>query len=105
MKVLLENFKEKIEESNAEKALAAIDLVIAALPNDNELKGEILTPVIITELHKLLIEHLDVTPRAMQLTRRFPNVNVRALMFARAMRNGIKHAIKVAAATEAAAVE
>ena len=102
MKVLLENFKEKIEENDAEKALAAIDLVIAALPDDNDLKGEILAPVIITELHALLIEHLDVVPRAMQLNRKFPNANIRALMFARAMRNGIQHAIKVATAAEAA---
>ncbi len=105
MKVLLENFKEKIEEGNGEKALEAIDLVIDALSEDSDLRGEILAPVVITELHELLIEHLNVVPRAMQLNRRFPNVNIRSLMFARAMRNGILHSIKVANAEKTAAVE
>jgi hypothetical protein len=94
MKVLLENLKEKIEEGNADKALVAIDLVIEKLPEDGDLITEILSPVIITELHELLIEHLEVAPRAMQLNRRFSNSKTRAVMFAKAMRNGIVHVIK-----------
>ena len=94
MKVLLENLKEKIEEGNADKALVAIDLVIEKIPTDADLMTEILSPVIITEFHKLLIEHLEVAPRAMQLNRRFPNSRTRAVMFAKAMRNGIVHVIK-----------
>ena len=94
MKVLLENLKEKIEEGNADKALVAIDLVIEKIPSDGDLMTEILSPAIITNLHKLLIEHLDVAPRAMQLNRRFPNSKTRAVMFAKAMRNGIVHVIK-----------
>ena len=94
MKVLLENFKEKIEEGDAEKALAALDLVIEKLPDDGDLITEILSPAIITELHELLIEHLAVPPRAMQLNRRFPNSKTRAVMFAKAMHNGISHVIK-----------
>jgi hypothetical protein len=91
MKVLIENFVEKIETGDAEKTLAAIDLIIEKLESleDEELRNEILDPSIITELHKLLIEHLEVPPRAMQLNRRFPNANTRAIMFSRAMRNGI----------------
>ena len=93
MKVLTENFIEKIETGDAEKALAALDLIIEKLEaaSDEDLRNEILTPAVITNLHELLIEHLDVVPRAMQLNRRFPNANVRALMFAKAMRNGIVH--------------
>ena len=94
MKVLLENLKEKIEEGDADKALVAIDLVIEKLPTDGDLMTEILSPAIITELHELLIEHLEVSPRAMQLNRRFPNSRTRAVMFAKAMRNGISHVIK-----------
>jgi hypothetical protein len=91
MKVLTENFIEKIESGNAEETLEAIDLIIEKLESleDEELRNEILTPDVITNLHELLIEHLSVPPRAMQLNRRFPNANTRAIMFARAMRNGI----------------
>jgi len=91
MKVLTENFVEKIESGDAEQALAAIDLIIEKLESleDEELRNEILNPQVITNLHKLLIDHLEIAPRAMQLNRRFPNANTRALMFAKAMRNGI----------------
>ena len=90
MKVLTENLIEKVETGDAEKALAAIDLIIERLEaTDEDLRNEILNPEIITNLHELLVEHLEVAPRSMQLNRRFPNANTRAIMFARAMRNGI----------------
>lgn len=96
MRVLLENFKEKVIEGNAEKALAAIDLVIAKITTDAEMASEILQPVIITELHQLLIDHLSVPPKSMKLTRRFPNNKTRALMFSKAMRNGVVVAMRQA---------
>ena len=94
MKVLIENLIEKIEEEDATKSLAAIDLIIEALPTDNDLAAGVCDPATITKLHEILIERLEVKPRAMQLTRRFPNQGTRAVMFARAMRNGIAHVIK-----------
>lgn len=94
MKVLIENLIEKIELEDADKSLAAIDLIIEALPTDTDLQVEITDPATITNLHQLLIDHLEVAPRAMQLTRRFPNQGTRAVMFARAMRNGINHVVK-----------
>ena len=94
MKVLIENFIEKIETGDSQKSLDAIDLIIEKLDSDIGLVAEILNPAIITNLHKLLIEHLGVAPRAMQLNRRFANSGVRALMFTKAMRNGVQHTIK-----------
>ena len=91
MKVLIENFIEKIETGDANKALAAIDMIIVKLESmsDEDLRNEVLNPEILTKMHSALIEHLSVSPRAMQLNRRFPNANTRAVMFAKAMRNGI----------------
>ena len=100
MKVLIENFIEKIETGDAEKALVAIELMVEAATTDDDLAAEIITPAIITNLHELLIEHLSVVPRAMQLNRRFPNRKIRAVMFSRAMRNGINHVIKRAEANK-----
>lgn len=94
MKVLLEYLNEKIEEGDADKAIAAIDLILEKLPTDADLVKEVIDPTIITNLHAALIEHLDVVPRAMQLNRRFPNANSRALMFVKAMRNGLVHSKK-----------
>jgi len=96
MKVLIENFIKQIETEDAQKALDAVDLIIEKLGTDKDLVAEIITPATITVLHEKLIEHIGVAPRAMQLNRRFPNSSVRALMFSKAMRNGILHSIKVA---------
>jgi hypothetical protein len=92
MKVLIENFIEKIETEDAQKALDAVDLIIEKLKTDKDLVAEILDPATITNLHEKLIEHIEVAPRAMQLNRRFPNNTMRAIMFSKAMRNGIAHA-------------
>lgn len=94
MKVLIENFIEKIEAGDSQKALEAVDLIIDKVDSDMDLVAEICDPAIITNLHEQLIEHLDVVPRAMQLNRRFPNAKTRALMFSKAMRNGIQHTLK-----------
>ena len=94
MKVLLEYFNEKIEEGDVDKTIAAVDLIIEKLPSDPDLVKEVLDPKIITELHAALINEFDVAPKAMQLNRRFPNANVRAVMFAKAMRNGLVHTQK-----------
>ena len=94
MKVLIENFIEKIETGDAEKATVAIDLIIEKVKTDNYLVAEIVDPTIITNLHEKLIEHLDVVPRAMKLNRRFTNNKMRASMFSKAMRNGIQHSMK-----------
>lgn len=96
MKVLIENFIEKIETGDGAKALEAVDLILEKLGEDVDLIKEICDPTIITNLHQQLIDHLNVNPRAMQLNRRFPNAGVRALMFTKAMRNGVLHSIKVA---------
>ncbi len=93
MKVLIENFIEKIETGDAEKALEAVDLILEKIGTDQDLITEICDPKIITDLHASLIEHLDVVPRAMQLNRRFPNAKTRALMFTKAMRNGVQHVV------------
>ena len=96
MKVLIENFIEKIETGDGKKALEAVDLILEKLSEDAGLVAEICDPTIITNLHQQLIDHLAVSPRAMKLNRRFPNAGVRALMFTKAMRNGVLHSIKVA---------
>ena len=93
MKVLIENLIEKIETGDSEKTLEAMDLIVDAVATDTDLAAELTDPTIITNLHKLLIEHLSVIPRAMQLNRRFPNQVTRAVMFSRAMRNGISKTI------------
>lgn len=90
MKVLIENFIEKIETGNASDAQEALDLIIEKLESDIDLRNEVLNPEIITNLHELLIENLKVVPRSMQLNRRFANSTTRAIMFAKAMRNGIR---------------
>lgn len=46
-------------------------------------------PPIITELHKLIVEHMGVNQKNMQLRRRIDNRKRRAQLFLQAMMNGI----------------
>lgn len=54
-----------------------------------ELSNTVTTPVVITELHKMLVEHMGVNQRAMQLRNRVPNTTRRAMLFLQAMINGV----------------
>lgn len=54
-----------------------------------ELANTVTTPVVITELHKMLVEHMGVNQRAMQLKNRVPNTTRRATLFLQAMINGV----------------
>lgn len=54
-----------------------------------ELSNTVTTPVVITELHKMLVEHMGVNQRAMQLRNRIPNTTRRAMLFLQAMINGV----------------
>lgn len=64
----------------------------AVLENDMELINTIIEPRVITSLHQRLIERLNIPPRAMMLKKRVPPKKQRALMFIKAMQNGVRRA-------------
>lgn len=60
---------------------------------DEELALWIIAPVNITMLHKRLVEELGVNQRAMMLRHRVSNGKKRALMFLKAMTNGVSKVV------------
>lgn len=87
MTTKIDILKEVIAKGSKNQTLMVLDSMIDNL--DDELIREIVDPAIITELHAMLIEHLEVMPNAMKLKARIPLRNRRAMMFLRAMRNGV----------------
>ena len=87
MTTKIDILKEVIEKGSKNQTLMVLDNLIENL--DEFLAREITDPATITELHELLIEHLDVQPRAMKLKNRVPLRPRRALLFLQAMRNAV----------------
>lgn len=59
------------------------------LASDPDSINFLIQPTEITELHSLLTEHLGVSPRAMLVKGRITTRPRRALLFCKAMRNGV----------------
>lgn len=87
MTTKIDILKEVIEKKSKSQTLLVLDNLIENL--DDYLAREITDPATITELHELLIEHLEVNPRAMKLKNRVPLRARRALLFLQAMRNAV----------------
>ena len=76
-----------IEKGSKNQTLMVLDSLIDNF--DETLSKEITDPSVITELHAMLIEHLEVNPRAMKLKGRVALRNRRAMLFLKAMRNAV----------------
>lgn len=82
--------KEVILKKNKNQTLMVLESIETSL--DDELIAQITQPNVITELHDLLVEHLGVNPKAMKLGKRIPLRKQRAILFLRAMKNGVNKA-------------
>ena len=87
MSTKVDMLKEVIEKGSKNQTLMVLDNLIEHF--DDDLAKEIADPSVISELHDMLVEHLGVLPRAMKLKARVPLRNRRAMLFLRAMRNGV----------------
>lgn len=87
--VALNELANAINDKNiTETKVALATLHDMALSNAALVKW-IIVPANITDLHKRLIESLDVAPRMMQLRKRIPQYRKRAVFFVKAMQNGV----------------
>ena len=84
----------QILQSNATEVLSLLGNLREELNNNSALVQELTTPAVISELHRLLVEHLKVDPRAMMLKTRVPGRVRRAVLFVQAMENGVKRVVK-----------
>ena len=90
---LVETLKSSIESNDKEGVILVLDKLEeqVAQKNNAELVKWVTEPQNITELHRMLIEHMNVIPRAMMLKTRVPNRYRRAFLFIKAMKNGVNH--------------
>jgi hypothetical protein len=87
---MFDNLKDAIRAGDKVLTLSLLEeLEHKILQGDSESVNELIRPVEITELHKLLTEHLGVQPRAMLVKGRITTRPRRALLFCKAMQNGV----------------
>ncbi len=87
MNTKVDLLKEAIENGSKNQTMIVLDNLIENVNEDIAL--HITDPATITKLHEMLVEHLGVNPQAMKLKQRVPNRMRRAILFLRAMRNGV----------------
>lgn len=88
---LIENLNAAITDKKASMVIETLEECYQAiLTGDLELANTITEPLVITGLHRALNEHLDVHGRTMLLRNRVPIRKQRALMFIKAMQNGVR---------------
>jgi len=83
----LDILREVIRKGSKNQTLMVLDSIIDTI--DEDMAKLIVDPSVISELHELLVEHLGVNPRAMKLKGRVALRMRRAMLFLRAMRNGV----------------
>lgn len=90
MTTKIDILKEVILKKNKNQTLMVLESIENSL--DDELVGLITQPSVISELHSMLVEHLGVNPHAMKLGKRITIRKQRAILFVRAMKNGVNKA-------------
>lgn len=80
---------DSIKSNNKQKTVEILNDLKDRVLIDESLAIEIILPETITNLHKLLIDHMSVHPRAMMLRVRIANKKRRANVFLQAMINGV----------------
>lgn len=87
---MFNELKEAIRNKDKELVKTLLeDTQSKIVAGDAETINALVTPVEITELHKLLTEHLEVPPKTMMVKGRITTRPRRAALFCRAMLNGL----------------
>lgn len=88
---MVEKLHEAISSEDKKRVVEELESILAALQAKNpELASVIIHPPVITELHNRLVEVFQVPRRAMMLRNRVPGRDSRAILFTKAMLNGMK---------------
>lgn len=91
----IQSLLDALENRDLAEAKASLQLMLdSAQQKDMALIQEVTQPVVITELHTKLIETFGVDRRAMMLKNRVPGRDRRALLFVRAMQNGLNRIVE-----------
>jgi len=89
MVAIIEKLKANILDNDAEAVLEDLEQLEAEARSHVEVLKTILSPPVITEIHKMLVENLGVNQRFMQIRRGNHTPKSRAVMFIRGMKIGV----------------
>lgn len=87
---LIQTLESHIQSADVAEVQSALDHIHqAVMDGDDELINTLIQPGVITGLHQGLVARLGVNHRAMMLRKRATVRKQRALMFVKAMQNGV----------------
>lgn len=90
MVALIDTLKESIDNGDAPATLETLETIDKELPGNQELMAELLRPQTLTGIHQAMVEKLKVNQRHLKI-RRVPLPKTRAMLFVKAMINGVKN--------------
>ena len=82
----------EIESKNIKETITLIDELYELVLHDKEAVAWLLQPVNITQLQNSLTEHFGIPRKMFMLRNRVPSAHRRAVMFVKAISNGVKRA-------------
>lgn len=89
---LMERIFASIETDDIKLTRILVDELYELVLHDRESIGWILQPVNITKLHNAIMEQYDIPRKMLMLRNRVPSAHRRAVMFIKAIANGLKRA-------------
>ena len=87
--LIIDQLKDFIKSDDKDSTLKLMAEMQQDCLGEGDLFLVVTHPPVITELHRLLIDHMGVHPKAMMLKRRIDNRKKRAYLFMQAMINGV----------------
>ena len=87
----IDKLKESILSKDKKAVLESLEQLREEIIVNDDTMSLITAPASITELHEMLVEHLSVNQRLMQLKNRVPNRKKRAMLFVQTMINGVNY--------------
>jgi hypothetical protein len=88
---LVDELRERAGSGDAYGSLETLEKIEIEIRSNPELLKEVLSPPVLTELHNLLVEKLNVNRKHMQIRKRVTQPKTRGMLFVKAMIVGVKH--------------
>lgn len=88
---LIAQFVEHAKNGHRKESLDSLNLISQAIAQgDQQLIDQVVSPTVLTTMQSTITNSLGAPPRSMMLRRRVQNRVRRAMMFVRAMINGVE---------------
>jgi hypothetical protein len=89
---LMERIFTEVEKKDIKTTIALVEELSELVLHDKEAVAWLLQPINITKFHNSLTEHFGIPRKMFMLRNRVPSAHRRAVMFVKAISNGLRRA-------------